>query len=93
MQHDAEHPIRERAYFLWEKEGCPEGRDAEFWERARLMHAADAAPPVTTPLQSRSPSEKAVDDAVAETFPASDPPAQSVATGVVSAPEATSKPA
>ena len=91
MQHDNEHSIRERAYFLWEKEGRPEGRDTEFWERARLMHAAAAAPPVTTALQSRSPAEMAVDDAVAETFPASDPPAQSVATGVVSAPTAASK--
>jgi len=29
-----EHRIRERAYALWESEGCPEGRDTEFWLRA-----------------------------------------------------------
>jgi len=29
--------IRERAYHLWEQEGCPEGRDEEFWERARFL--------------------------------------------------------
>ena len=26
--------IRERAYHLWLSEGCPAGRDAEYWERA-----------------------------------------------------------
>jgi hypothetical protein len=29
--------IRERAYFLWEADGCPEGRAEEFWERAREL--------------------------------------------------------
>ncbi|CAA9265813.1 MAG: hypothetical protein AVDCRST_MAG27-3348 [uncultured Craurococcus sp.] len=32
--HDPEHYLRERAYFLWEREGRPEGRALEFWERA-----------------------------------------------------------
>jgi hypothetical protein len=31
----AEGRIRERAYFLWEREGRPFGRAEEFWERAR----------------------------------------------------------
>jgi hypothetical protein len=31
---DPEHDLRERAYFLWEREGRPEGRAQEFWERA-----------------------------------------------------------
>lgn len=25
---------RERAYFLWQQDGCPEGRADEYWERA-----------------------------------------------------------
>jgi hypothetical protein len=29
-----EHHLRERAYFLWEREGRPEGHAHEFWERA-----------------------------------------------------------
>lgn len=29
--------IRERAYHLWEADGCPEGRDLEYWERAREL--------------------------------------------------------
>lgn len=31
---DEEHAIRERAYFLWEEEGRPEGRALEHWRRA-----------------------------------------------------------
>ena len=34
---DSEHRIRERAYQLWEEEGRPEGRDIEYWERARCL--------------------------------------------------------
>ncbi|MGH7212342.1 MAG: DUF2934 domain-containing protein, partial [Acetobacteraceae bacterium] len=29
--------IRERAYHLWETDGRPEGREIEFWERAREL--------------------------------------------------------
>lgn len=29
--------IRERAYALWEADGRPPGRDAEFWERAEEL--------------------------------------------------------
>ena len=28
-------PIRERAYFLWEQAGRPEGGDLGFWDEAR----------------------------------------------------------
>ena len=41
---ERERRIRERAYFLWEADGCPEGREAEFWERAReLIGMEDSA--------------------------------------------------
>lgn len=36
--------IRERAYHLWEADGCPEGRDAEYWERARELDAIASNP-------------------------------------------------
>ena len=29
-----EEHIRDRAYFLWEKDGKPDGRAEEYWERA-----------------------------------------------------------
>ena len=70
---DTEQQIRERAYGLWEKEGSPDGREAEFWERARLMIEAAALPPSAVPQQS--PEDAAIDVAMKESFPASDPPA------------------
>lgn len=39
-----EQRIRERAYHLWEADGCPEGRDAEYWERARELDAIATSP-------------------------------------------------
>ena len=40
-----EHRIRERAYLLWEAEGRPEGREAEYWERAQhLIRTVEAIP-------------------------------------------------
>ncbi len=32
---DLEERIRQRAYAIWEQEGCPEGRQEEHWQRAR----------------------------------------------------------
>jgi hypothetical protein len=40
--HVPEHHLRERAYFLWEREGRPEGRAHEFWDRARQEEARAA---------------------------------------------------
>src|SRR3978361_1452409 len=53
-----EQRIRERAYELWQKEGSPEGRDQEFWERARLMVEGAAEAPMVTPLSQRSAQER-----------------------------------
>ncbi len=75
MAENAETQVRERAYLLWEKEGCLDGRDREFRERARLLLGVESAPLMITPLQARSAEEAAVDEAVAEIFPDSDPPA------------------
>jgi len=32
----------ERAYYLWEKAGRPEGRDLEFWEQAKEAELREA---------------------------------------------------
>jgi hypothetical protein len=38
-QRNCERLVRERAYFLWEDAGEPEGRDMEFWlEAERHFH-------------------------------------------------------
>lgn len=34
---DREQRVRERAYHLWETDGKPNGRDVEYWERAREL--------------------------------------------------------
>lgn len=36
--------IRERAYQLWEVDGCPEGRDREHWLRAERELFGGSAP-------------------------------------------------
>lgn len=73
--------VRERAYFLGRKEGCPDGRDKEFWERADLLEAAEAAPPSPSPDSGRSAADRRVDEAVLESFPASDPPSFTAVVG------------
>jgi hypothetical protein len=43
MNDDREHWLRQRAYAIWETEGCPEGRDREHWDKAeRELSAAQA---------------------------------------------------
>lgn len=81
MDDNLEQRIRERAYALWQKEGSPKGREEEFWERARLMLDAENAPSKPTPLSQRSAEERHADEAVAQSFPASDPPAFTTTTG------------
>lgn len=39
-----EERIRIRAYYLWQADGCPEGRAQEFWERARELTAIEDNP-------------------------------------------------
>ena len=34
MVNSNENAIREAAYFLWQNNGCPSGRDQEFWAMA-----------------------------------------------------------
>ena len=66
MTPEREARIRERAYYLWEDEDRPEGRDAEFWERAKelvgMEENADAAllpNPMTHPTHADQPVEEA----------------------------------
>jgi hypothetical protein len=68
-QDDLEQRIRERAFFLWQEAGCPEGRAEEFWYRAREMEAGSEQTPKTP---SATPNER-VDQAGKDSFPASDP--------------------
>jgi Protein of unknown function (DUF2934) len=38
-----EERIRSIAYFLWQEDGCPEGRDVDHWTRACELVEAEAA--------------------------------------------------
>lgn len=38
---DPEDQIRDRAYFLWKKAGCPDGQDLEFWLKAEYEYNGD----------------------------------------------------
>lgn len=44
--------IRQRAYELWEQEGCPEGRDMEYWLRAERELAQSEGADLGSPLGS-----------------------------------------
>ena len=60
--------IRERAHRIWESEGRPDDREKVHWEIAtRIIDEEDAA--------HADGTENALDEAVEESFPASDPPA------------------
>ena len=61
-----EQRIRERAYELWLDAGQPHDRDVELWHRARREIRVE---------------ERNQDKALEDTFPASDPPANSGITG------------
>lgn len=41
MKNPNEQEIRERAYRLWETEGCPDGREQEYWYRAEAELSGD----------------------------------------------------
>ena len=45
---DFEKRVRERAYRMWQEAGCPDGRAAEHWEKARELVAIEANQKLTT---------------------------------------------
>jgi hypothetical protein len=55
---EREHRVRERAYFLWESEGKPHGRDVEYWERARELVASEEAAGAAPPLNAKTPDSR-----------------------------------
>lgn len=66
MTPEREAHIRERAYRIWEENGRPEGRDAEFWEMAEeligMEENADAAL-LPNPATDRSHAANSIEEA------------------------------
>jgi hypothetical protein len=42
---DRDKQIRDRAYQIWQEEGCPDGKAAEHWEQARRMIEKEESSP------------------------------------------------
>ena len=49
--------IRESAYYLWENEGRPEGRDFEIWIKAEKDLLSRIINPSTSPAKSRKSAQ------------------------------------
>ena len=81
---DTENRIRERAHELWEAAGRPHGQSDEFWRTAEREVAeiaeqgGDVAEPAVTTDRL---GEATYDKALADSFPASDPPGNTGITG------------
>ena len=67
---DHEERIRVRAYHLWLADGCPQGRDLEYWERAKELQAIEDNPtagqlpnPMAQHHGQVPPSEEPVEEA------------------------------
>ncbi|MFM0196142.1 DUF2934 domain-containing protein [Paraburkholderia strydomiana] len=51
-----EEQIRTLAFYLWEKDGSPDGRSEEYWEKARQQLAAEDS--TATPNADRGHTDK-----------------------------------
>ena len=69
-QQEFEQRVRERAYFLWQQDGCPDGLADRYWQQARWIE------------EEREKYENRIDTEEEDSFPASDPPSHTGITGV-----------
>jgi len=59
--------IRERAYHLWQADGCPPHRDLEYWERARELTALEeSSGAALLPNPATHPTETGLPEGVEE---------------------------
>jgi|GEM_PF-1858733 len=72
VEQDALTHIRDAAYFKWQAAGCPCGDGQEFWLEAERDFLQQHAMP------DPSHTKDVVQEALEESFPASDPPARSI---------------
>ena len=77
--------IRARALAIWQREGRPAGDPDQFNAMAEQELVAEGQTPSSSPLDEspdRRPDEADVDEAIEESFPASDPPACTGESGI-----------
>ncbi|NIK47691.1 DUF2934 domain-containing protein [Variibacter gotjawalensis] len=84
----SEDAIRFKAFELWELEGRPDGRASDHWAAAENL-LADIAPHSE---KSKSDLSDELDNALEDSFPASDPPSLSQSTGSEPAGDPKTKP-
>jgi hypothetical protein len=58
--------IRVRAYHMWEREGCPDGQAAEYWERAQELDAIKHNRPAPLPDALASDDHRTADGVLIE---------------------------
>ena len=89
--------VRERAYEIWQRQGSPDGHADQFWLMAEEellaedRSAASAGAAEAGPVPETN-EDALLDEAGAESFPASDPPARTAETGIGSPPKPARKP-
>jgi hypothetical protein len=70
MDREKERRIRERAYEIWLREGQPQGRDVDHWEKAAAeIEAESGSPPESKPEREQEAAEAEAEAAEAETAP------------------------
>lgn len=85
MAQVSEDAIREQAYYLWEQDGRPMGRDIEYWQRAMMLQTPQgkrdvrtAAAPATAKSKAKTPEPKAAAKVKAAATQSKAAPAKSV---------------
>jgi len=87
MAQVSEDAIREQAYYLWEQDGRPMGRDIEYWQRAMMLQtpkgkrdvrAAAAPAKAKSKAKAKVPEPKAVAKVKAAATQSKAAPAKSV---------------
>lgn len=55
---DREKRIRDRAYQIWQEEGCPDGKAGEHWEQARRMIENEESSPAKRAKAAKHPARR-----------------------------------